>query len=125
MYSLEQLKIFVSVVETGSFSATGRKLNRAQSGISQAISNLETANTSLQEEITTANSVKDQAEGKVSKLEQDLETAKDATPEGMIEKVTPANMKLIRETLQAAGIEFIGDAGEGPGVRLWSKPNQS
>lgn len=43
MYSLEQLKIFVSVVETGSFSATGRKLNRAQSGISQAISNLEIA----------------------------------------------------------------------------------
>lgn len=43
MYSLEQLKIFVTVVETGSFSATGRKLNRAQSGISQAISNLEIA----------------------------------------------------------------------------------
>lgn len=42
----------------------------------------------------------------------------------MIEKVTPANMKLLRETLQAAGIEFIGEAGEGPGVRLWSKPNQ-
>ena len=43
----------------------------------------------------------------------------------MIEKVTPANMKLLRETLQAAGIEFIGDEGEGPGVRLWAKPNQS
>ncbi|XQF90048.1 LysR family transcriptional regulator [Pseudoalteromonas espejiana] len=43
MYSLEQLKIFVTVVETGSFSATGRKLKRAQSGISQAISNLEIA----------------------------------------------------------------------------------
>ena len=38
---------------------------------------------------------------------------------------TEANLRLIRETLQAAGIEFIGDAGEGPGVRLWTKPNQS
>ena len=38
---------------------------------------------------------------------------------------TEANLRLIRETLQAAGIEFIGDACEGPGVRLWSKPNQS
>ena len=40
-------------------------------------------------------------------------------------KATEANLRLIRETLQAAGIEFIGDAREGPGVRLWSKPNQS
>ena len=40
-------------------------------------------------------------------------------------KATEANLRLIRETLQAAGIEFIGDAGEGPGVRLWSSPNQS
>ena len=38
---------------------------------------------------------------------------------------TAGNLKLLRETLQAAGIEFIGDAGEGPGVRLWSKSNQS
>jgi ribosome-binding protein aMBF1 (putative translation factor) len=38
---------------------------------------------------------------------------------------TAGNLKLLRETLQAAGIEFIGGAGEGPGVRLWSKPNQS
>ena len=38
---------------------------------------------------------------------------------------TEANLRLIRETLQAAGIEFIGDADEGPGVRLWSQPNQS
>ncbi|MEZ9139609.1 MULTISPECIES: LysR family transcriptional regulator [unclassified Shewanella] len=41
MYSLEQLKIFITVCETGSFSAAARKLQRAQSGISQAISNLE------------------------------------------------------------------------------------
>ena len=38
---------------------------------------------------------------------------------------TEANLRLIRETLQAAGIEFIGHAAEGPGVRLWAKPNQS
>ena len=38
---------------------------------------------------------------------------------------TEANLRLIRETLQAAGIEFIGEAGDGPGVRLWEKPNQS
>ena len=40
-------------------------------------------------------------------------------------KATEANLRLIRETLQAAGIEFIGDADDGPGVRLWSKSNQS
>ena len=40
-------------------------------------------------------------------------------------KATEANLRLIRETLQAAGIEFIGDAGDGPGVRLWAKPTQS
>ena len=38
---------------------------------------------------------------------------------------TAGNLRLIRETLQAAGIEFIGDAGEWPGVRLWSKPDLS
>ena len=38
---------------------------------------------------------------------------------------TEANLRLIRETLQAAGIEFIGEAGEGPGVRLWAQQNQS
>ena len=52
-------------------------------------------------------------------------TIKRIESEGMIEKVTPANMKLLRETLQAAGIEFIGDADDGPGVRLWSKPDLS
>ena len=41
MYSLEQLKIFVAVCETGSFSAAARKLKRAQSGVSQSIANLE------------------------------------------------------------------------------------
>ena len=42
-----------------------------------------------------------------------------------LRKATNANLRLICETLQAAGIEFIGDAGEGPGVRLWTDPNQS
>ena len=45
--------------------------------------------------------------------------------EGGLKKATNANLRLIRETLQAAGIEFIGEAGEGPGVRLWSKPDLS
>tara|TARA_R110002050_G_scaffold57423_5_gene129369 strand:- start:298599 stop:299504 length:906 start_codon:yes stop_codon:yes gene_type:complete len=43
MYSLEQLKIFVTVCETGSFSAAARQLKRAQSGVSQSIANLEIA----------------------------------------------------------------------------------
>ena len=34
---------------------------------------------------------------------------------------TAANLKLIRETLEAAGVEFIGSADEGPGVRLWRR----
>lgn len=35
---------------------------------------------------------------------------------------THANLKLVEITLTAAGIEFIGDALDGPGVRLWNKP---
>ena len=54
-----------------------------------------------------------------------VRTIKRIESEGMIEKVTPANMKLIRETLEAAGIEFIGEADDGPGIRLWANPNQS
>ena len=34
--------------------------------------------------------------------------------EGGLEKATKANLKLIRETLEAAGIEFIGGPGDGP-----------
>lgn len=41
MYSFEQLRIFLAVHEAGSFSAAARNLGRAQSGISQAIANLE------------------------------------------------------------------------------------
>ena len=40
-----------------------------------------------------------------------------------LHKATEANLKLIRSTLESAGIEFIGDATEGPGVRLWNKPH--
>ena len=42
-----------------------------------------------------------------------------------LQKATNANLRLIRETLQAAGVEFIGDADDGPGVRLWSSSNKS
>ena len=48
-----------------------------------------------------------------------VRTIKRIESEGLIDKVTPANMKHIRSTLEEAGIEFIGDAAEGPGVRLW------
>ena len=34
---------------------------------------------------------------------------------------TAANLKLIKQTLEAAGIEFIGSGEEGPGVRLWKQ----
>ena len=51
-------------------------------------------------------------------------TIKRIETEGAIEKVTPANLRLIRETLEAAGIEFIGEPGEGPGVRLWTQSHK-
>ena len=65
----------------------------------------------------------------ISKLSErssvSISTIKRLESEEGFKKATNANLRLIRETLQAAGIEFIGDAGDGPGVRLWSKPNQS
>lgn len=39
--SLDQLRIFVTIAEAGSFSAAGRALGRAQSAISQAVATLE------------------------------------------------------------------------------------
>src|ERR1700690_1344024 len=39
--SLDQLKAFIAAVEEGSFSAGARRLNRAQSAVSELISNLE------------------------------------------------------------------------------------
>ena len=40
--TLDQLRVFIAAVETGSFSAAARKLNRAQSAISQTVCALET-----------------------------------------------------------------------------------
>ena len=39
-----------------------------------------------------------------------------------IPNATAANLKLIKQTLEQAGIEFIGSADEGPGVRFWKQP---
>ena len=39
--TLDQLRVLVTIADTGSFSAAGRKLGRAQSGISQAVAMLE------------------------------------------------------------------------------------
>ena len=39
-----------------------------------------------------------------------------------IPNATAANLKLIKQTLEQAGVEFIGSADEGPGVRLWKQP---
>lgn len=39
--TLDQLRVFAVVAETGSFSAAARRLNRAQSAVSYAIANLE------------------------------------------------------------------------------------
>jgi DNA-binding transcriptional LysR family regulator len=39
--TFDQLKIFLTIVETGSFAAAGRKLNRATSAISYGVANLE------------------------------------------------------------------------------------
>lgn len=39
--TLDQVQVFLAVAETGSFSAAGRRLNRAQSAVSYAIANLE------------------------------------------------------------------------------------
>ena len=41
--SLDQLRVLVTIADTGSFSAAGRALGRAQSGISQIVASLEGA----------------------------------------------------------------------------------
>ena len=41
-FTLDQLRVLVTIEETGSFSAAGRKLQRAQSAISHAVQSLET-----------------------------------------------------------------------------------
>ena len=50
-----------------------------------------------------------------------VRTIKRVENEDGLQNLTPANLKLIRETLEAAGVEFIGSPGEGAGVRLWRK----
>ena len=50
-----------------------------------------------------------------------VRTIKRVENEDGLQNLTPANLKLIRETLEAAGVEFIGSPGDGPGVRLWRK----
>ncbi|MEO7054153.1 MAG: LysR family transcriptional regulator [Rhizomicrobium sp.] len=40
--TLDQIAVFLAIVETGSFAAAGRKLGRATSAVSYAIANLET-----------------------------------------------------------------------------------
>jgi len=43
LLSLDQLRVFVTIADVGSFSAAARELRRAQSAISNAVVNLETA----------------------------------------------------------------------------------
>ena len=50
-----------------------------------------------------------------------IRTIKRIESEGGLSSATPANLKLIRETLETAGVEFIGAPGAGPGVRLWAE----
>jgi ribosome-binding protein aMBF1 (putative translation factor) len=52
-----------------------------------------------------------------------VSTIKRLETEGGLNKATQANLRLIRSTLEEAGIEFIGEASEGPGVRLWRQDN--
>jgi hypothetical protein len=51
-----------------------------------------------------------------------VSTIKRIETEDGLSKATTANLRLIRTTLEDAGIEFIGDATNGPGVRFWNKP---
>ena len=48
-----------------------------------------------------------------------IRTIKRIESEGGLDKANPANLRLIRTTLEAAGVEFIGGANDGPGLRLW------
>ena len=50
-----------------------------------------------------------------------ISTLKRLETETGLSKATSANIRLVCETLEAAGIEFIGGPDDGPGVRLWRK----
>ena len=54
---------------------------------------------------------------KVSKVS--VSTIKRMETDMGMKRATPANLKLIRATLETAGVEFVGGPGDGPGVRLW------
>ena len=40
---------------------------------------------------------------------------------GGFSAATKANLSMVQKTFEEAGIEFIGSADEGPGVRLWKR----
>ena len=46
-------------------------------------------------------------------------TLKRVETEDGFKRATQANLKLIKQTLEDQGIEFVGTDEEGPGVRLW------
>lgn len=50
-----------------------------------------------------------------------VRTIKRMESEDGLASATPANVRLIVTTLEAAGVEFVGSPGEGPGVRLWAR----
>ena len=50
-----------------------------------------------------------------------ISTIKRLETQNGLSTATAATVRLIKETLEAAGIEFIGAPGDGPGVRLWRK----
>ena len=50
-----------------------------------------------------------------------VSTLKRIETEAGFRKATSANLSLIRKTLEEHGIEFVGDEGNGPGVRLWKQ----
>ena len=55
----------------------------------------------------------------LAKQSKSARTIKRIESENGLSVVTPANLKLIITTLEAAGVEFVGGPGDGPGVRLW------
>ncbi|PSW20778.1 LysR family transcriptional regulator [Photobacterium sanctipauli] len=136
MYSFEQLKMFVAVCDCGSISAAARKLKRAQSGASQAISNLEISlNQTLFDR--SGNMLKLTAEGsallpiarsillqqqrldqKVAALEADEEhELVIAIEESLIEPALIKRLSVLAEQFPMANIEFV--AGSTFDIRHW------
>ena len=61
----------------------------------------------------------------LAKQSKSARTIKRIESENGLSVVTPANLKLIITTLEAAGVEFVGGPGDGPGVRLWGPGRQA